>query len=730
MPIFMLNYASMQTSEGPNKKRRGVPWVLASVVFLLLILLVLMQSSNLWKFLAVDTASDTLLLYALSSLNFFAFVIFGFILLRNVLKLVRERRELQLGAKFKTKLWFYFFAVSILPIVAMAVFSSLFMNRALERWFTQIPETVVRESREVRERTILNQTARLEETARMVGVALSAGSVDEKRLEDIRVAGNLARIEILDATGGIILGAGSIDSDELRETVRLGTIGSDDEGVRDGKAFDVVVSDLSNGRRLLIVPERFEIDDVAERAEQSLREFDQLKERQQTVTQIGYSTLGVLTFLLLFASSWIAIYIARGLTGPIKALAEGADEIAQGKLSHRVEVFAEDELAILVDSFNQMSATLERNSEQLQERRRYIEAVLQSLSTGVISIDGENRVTTINPAARNLFRLEDADFNGIDFEKLVGAENEERFRRLVDRSRRIGRASDNLQLIAEGVQRGPAAESVSVSVSVRALPSGEGEIAGVVMVIEDMTELIAAQRASAWQEVARRMAHEIKNPLTPIQLSAERIARRFRKSDDIHDSVMPTSNDPEENSRFIDDTTSTILREVDTLKSLVDEFSRFARMPEIKLEPSDLNEVIFQAAGNFAGRKVTIDLNLVDPMPSMMIDSEQLRGVFVNLIENAVEAFPAEQSEKRIGVHSSLGTHNESVSIIVEDNGNGISDGDYSKLFQPYFSTKGRGTGLGLAIVRRVIGEHGGKIRAEANHPKGARFVIELPIRS
>jgi two-component system, NtrC family, nitrogen regulation sensor histidine kinase NtrY len=726
----MLKYAFMQTADSTKRKRRGVPWVLGSVVLLLLILLVLMQSSNLWKLLAVDTASDTLLLYALSSLNFFAFVIFGFILLRNILKLVRERRELQLGAKFKTRLWFYFFAVSILPIVAMAVFSSLFMNRALERWFTQIPETVVREAREVRDRTVLNQREKLRETSRMVSEALSGSAVDEERLERVRIAGNLARIEIISSAGTVVFGSGSIESTELREMIGLATRGAEDERLTDGKEYDVFVTPFSDGQRLLIAPERFEVDDVAERAGESLKEFDQLKERQQTVTQIGYSTLGVLTFLLLFASSWIAIYIARGLTGPIKALAEGADEIARGKLGHRVEVLAEDELAILVDSFNQMSATLEENSEQLQERRRYIEAVLQSISTGVISLDGENHVTTINSAARNLFRLEDADFNGIGFEKLVGGENEDRFRRLIDRARRIGRASDHLQLIAEGAQRGPAAEAVPISVSVRALPATADEIPGVVVVIEDLTELIAAQRASAWQEVARRMAHEIKNPLTPIQLSAERIARRFRKSDDIHDSVVPVSDNPEENARFIGESTSTILREVDTLKALVDEFSRFARLPEVKPELGNVNQVVMQAAGNFAGRKVSIELGLADEMPETMIDAEQLRGVFVNLIENAVEAFPEEQSEKRITIGSRVSEDGETIRIVIADNGNGIADGDYSKLFQPYFSTKGRGTGLGLAIVRRVISEHGGKIRAEGNQPKGARFLIDLPIRS
>jgi len=726
----MLKYASMQTTESPKKKRRGVPWVLASVVFLLLILLVLMQSSNLWKLLAVDTASDTLILYALSSLNFFAFVIFGFILLRNILKLIRERRELQLGAKFKTRLWFYFFAVSILPIIAMAVFSSLFMNRALERWFTQIPETVVREAREVRDRTVLNQTSKLRETARMLAVSLGSAKIESEELENIRVAGGLARVEILSASGQLILGAGEIQSKELKDIVESGVRGDSTASMSDGKGFDVVVVGFSDGRKLLVVPERFEVDDVAERAEQSLREFDQLKQRQQTVTQIGYSTLGVLTFLLLFASSWIAIYIARGLTGPIKALAEGADEIARGKLGHRVEVFAEDELAILVDSFNQMSATLEENSEQLQERRRYIEAVLKSLSTGVISIDGENKITTINPVAKNLFRLEDADFNGIEFEKIVGVENQERFRGLVDRARRIGRASDNMQLIAEGAQRGPVPESIPIAISVRALPSSQEEIPGVVLVIEDMTDLIAAQRASAWQEVARRMAHEIKNPLTPIQLSAERIARRFRNSGDIHDSVVPSSNDPDETARFIDDSTSTILREVDTLKGLVDEFSRFARLPEVKLEAGSVNEVVTQAVGNFVGRKVSIDLALDEGVPETAIDAEQLRAVFVNLIENSIEAFPDDQLEKNIRISSSVSQDGETISVIVEDNGNGIADGDYSKLFQPYFSTKGRGTGLGLAIVRRVISEHSGKIKAEANHPKGARFVIDLPIRS
>lgn len=709
-------------------KRRRVPWLLGTFVLASFVVLLLLQTSNLWKDFTVETASDTLLLYALSSLNFFAFIVFGFIFLRSILKLARERRSLQLGSRIKTRLLIYFAAVSLLPIVAMAGFSYLFMNRAIERWFTQIPENVVREAREVERQAVSDQSVRLQETAAMLAASLNGRDIGKQDLAKLAEGGNLTHIEIVTPDGKTILHAGSAatvdippDLLELLERARKGdeTAGLSAENAR----FDFAAANLADGRRLIIIPEVRSGKSVSEKVDSSLLEFDRLKEQQLTVRQLGLLTLGVLTFMLIFASSWTAFYIARGLTVPIKALAEGADAIAQGDLTHRVEVIAEDELALLVDTFNQMSGRLEANSEELRERRRYIETVLESLPTGVISFDPDNRVTTINRAAIRMLRLEDADFEGFAIGKLVSEENRLVLERVLSRAKRIGHAAEQTNLrreTTEGLRDGMG--ELPVALTATAL-SDDG---GSVLVIEDLSELITAQRASAWQEVARRMAHEIKNPLTPIQLSAERIARRFADTNGNPDDIHTTDG---QTVKVIQDGTTTIIREVQSLKMMVDEFSRFARLPNAKPERGDLNEIVRQVAALYEDRKgeIAIVTALADSLPETLLDTEQIKRVFVNLIENALEAFDSgKHNEIRIVTRHE--TARDLIIAEVADNGKGIAPADLQKLFQPYFSTKGRGTGLGLAIVQRIISEHGGKIKAVANQPVGAKFIIELPV--
>ena len=416
-------------SKSPLKlKRRSPPWILGAFVAFLLLLLFLLQSSNLWQQLEVQSASDTLLLYALSSLNFFAFIIFGFIFIRSLVKLSRERRAFQLGSKIKTRLLIYFFAVSIMPIVAMAFFSFLFLNRALDRWFTDIPKNVISEARRVQNQSIDDQTLKLQETANMLATAFENNEPGEQDLRAIVEAGNLTRLEILSKKGEVAAASEKkLDAAQKAELGKtLDAIRQNNfqaANLRDGKGFDVAVAPLAGNRMLVVVPDLRPAENVSAMVENSLIEFESLKQTQVSVRQIGLLTLGVLTFLLIFASSWTAFYIARGLTVPIRALAEGADEIARGNLSHRVEVLAEDELALLVSTFNQMSAKLEENSAELRERRKYIETVLQSLSTGVISFDGENKVTTINKAAVQMLKLEDTDFAQFDLKQLVSEEN-------------------------------------------------------------------------------------------------------------------------------------------------------------------------------------------------------------------------------------------------------------------------------------------------------------------
>jgi len=698
------------------------------LVLSLLVLLIMLQASNLWKSFSIETASDTMLIYGLSSLNFIAFIIFGFIFLRSVIKLIRERRALELGSKIKTRLLLYFAAISLLPIFAMAAFSYLFMNRAIERSFEQIPQSVTLQAREVQSQAIEDQSAKLTETARMLAAVVEQRDLNNIDLSAIAAAGNLTRIEILDQNNAVVKAAGkSVSAEQEPELERVLDIARSGDPsapvLQDGKGFDAAVAQLSDGRKLIVVPDIRTEETVSQKVENSLAELDRMKSQQVTVRQIGLLTLGVLTFLLIFASSWTAFYVARGLTEPIRALAVGADEIAQGNLSHRIDVLAEDELAILVNSFNAMSARLEESSAALTAGRQYIVTVLESLPTGVISFDGQNRVTTINRAAKNILRLDNADLAASGLDTLFSDDNRHVIERLLARAMRVGHASEQAALRREnvaGLINGDG--SIPVALIATALSGGEG----CVLVLEDLSELIAAQRASAWQEVARRMAHEIKNPLTPIQLSAERIAKRAGAETAVSPLGLPTVTSPA--SDVIRDGTNTILREVASLKAMVDEFSRFARLPEVKLEPGDLNDIIRQTLEMYEDRHpdVAIDARLADDLPAAMVDAEQLKRVFVNLIENSIEAFGEDADEMSITVSSRFDTARELIVIEISDTGKGIDPADFPRLFQPYFSTKGRGTGLGLAIVHRIVADHHGKIRA-ANHNGGAKFVIELP---
>ena len=729
-------------------KKRSPPWILGGLVFFLLTALVVLQSSNLWKSFTIESASDTLALYALLSINFIAFVIFAFIFARSLLKLRQERRALTLGSKIKSRLLKYFFAVSLLPIIAMAFFSYLFMNRFLEKSFSQIPESIIQETLQMQNQAVRNQNKRTNETARMLAAVLDGREITDQNLSDIIERGSLTHLEILSANNEVLAQSSKNitpeQHSELENTLDLVQQNKfDDASLSDGKGFDAAIAKFADGRKLVLVPDLRPETNVNELIEKSRGEFDKLKQQQVTVRQIGLSTLGVLTFLLIFASSWTAFYIARGLTVPLKALAEGADEIARGNLTHRVDVFAEDELALLVSTFNEMSAKLEENSAELSERRRYIETILQSLSTGVISFDGENRITTINKAAIEIFKLETADFADFELKHLVNEENRHILERLLNRAKRIGQASEQTILQrehADGSAR--TGETLPVALTATALPRSFGEAGGVVLVIEDLSELISAQRASAWAEVARRMAHEIKNPLTPIQLSAERIAKRFAlvqsskfKVQSFLNVFNPKTKDQkpkteDQTAKVIKEGTETILREVNSLKSMVDEFSRFARLPNVRLESGDLNEIIKQAADLYEDRftDVKIVQNLAENLPPTLVDEEQLKRVFVNLIENAFEAFDENQPDKCISIKTFYDKARDLIYAEVADNGKGIAPPNLQKLFQPYFSTKGRGTGLGLAIVQRIVSEHRGKIRAVNNSSKGAKFIVELPV--
>lgn len=747
-----MNQSDQNAGGEPDRarRRRVRAWLLGSIVVVLLALIAAQGLFNLWAFVPVETGADTLLLYALSTLNFVAFFVFTFILLRSLLRLRRERLARQPGSRIQTRLLVYFIGLSLLPITAMAAFSYLFLNRSVEKWMGRLPENVVERVRQQQREIATAQSQRLRETATLLATAIRQKPPAEWQatLDELRDTGELTALEIVSHSGeSIAASRAQVSGAQRAELARV--IGSAQQDANlsqaelsDAKGFDAASVPLTDSTRLVFVPRRFSDADVNDTIAGSQSEYQHLVQRQRKVRLLGLSTLGLMTLLLVFASTWVAIHLARGFAAPIKSLAAASREVARGNLSHRVNTSADDELALLAESFNQMTAELEENrrridagaaalkekNQAIEERRNYIETVLNSLSTGVVSLDRWDCVTTINAAATSILRLTEAPPAWAKLASLLSNEDRAVLERLIKRARRAGRAAEQSQLT-----RGSAANSLPVALTATALGMSAGVDRGVVLVIDDLSELLTAQRAAAWSEVARRIAHEIKNPLTPIQLSAERIARQFgvRANGDegVNGNGLSPAVQDEELKRVVEECTTSITREVAGLKSLVDEFSRFARMPGAQKSNIDLNDVVRQAASLYEDRldRADLELRLASELPSAMADAEQMKRVFVNLIDNALEALD-QSGERRVTIETRYDAARETITAEVADTGEGIPAADFRKLFQPYFSTRGRGTGIGLAIVQRIISEHGGRIYAEHNVPQGARFVIEIPV--
>ena len=733
--------------ERIRRRRRMLLWVLGATVVLLLAIIV-SQQLWLWTVVRPDTPADALVLYALSTLNFVAFVVFLFIFVRNLLKLRRERRERQLGSKVKTRLLVYFISISFLPITAMAFFSYLFLNRSLEKWFNPFPDEIVQQATEVKNLTLSSQDQTLRDTASLLVMLLTRQTPEERRatMEQIVASGQLVGIEIVGNDGSVVTQSRAdltaTDAEELEKLFGEARKFRSPSGssLVDGKNFDALALPLNSSETLVIAPQKRAANDLTDLVTDSERGYQNLVRQQRRVRLLGLSTLGLMTLILLFVSSWVAIYLARGIATPIKALAEASKEVARGNLAHRVTTtIADDELALLAESFNQMTAQLEENRSRieagaaelrdtnmaLRERRNYIETVLQSLSTGVVSIDENDRVTTLNASAARMLALRERAEDNPKLSGLIGSEDWLVVERLLGRARRTGNATEQTQLESGSANgNGP----LPVSLTATALRGSKGPRRGVVLVIEDLSELLAAQRAAAWSEVARRMAHEIKNPLTPIQLSAERIAKSFGRAT-ANGNGGGDHIDETRVGAVITECTETITREVAGLKAMVDEFSRFARLPATRLELANLNDVVTHAAGLYVERLdgVALTLDLDRALPPSMLDVEQIKRVFVNLIDNAVHALASTTGDKQITIVTRHDAERSLLRAEVADTGQGIEPQDFRRLFEPYFSRRDSGTGLGLAIVQRIIMEHGGHIRAERNIPRGAKFVIDLP---
>jgi two-component system nitrogen regulation sensor histidine kinase NtrY len=416
--------------------------------------------------------------------------------------------------------------------------------------------------------------------------------------------------------------------------------------------------------------------------------------------------LALVALFILFIATWLAQYVARQISTPIAALLQAVGEVSRGNLGHRVTAAGINELAVLVGGFNRMTADLEANRSELESRRRFTEAILESIPTGVISVDSGGVIHRVNKALTHILP-ETGGHAASRLDDLFPAEDAAEIRYLMNRARRTGLSSRQFEIHTPS-------RTLHLAITVAAIEGGRS--AGFVVVVEDTSDLLRAQKVAAWSEVARRVAHEIRNPLTPITLSAERIIRQANRA------ALPLALDG-----VLRECAGTILEETASVKRLVDEFSQFSRLPAAQLVLCDLNEVVASGISVFEGRLEGIELtvDLSNGLPPVMADPEQLKRVVVNLVDNAAEAM-RDSPVKSLVVETRPGP-GDSAEIVFADSGCGVTADEKEKLFLPYFSTKGRGTGLGLAIVSHILTEHGAVIRVEDNKPSGARFTIEMP---
>lgn len=458
------------------------------------------------------------------------------------------------------------------------------------------------------------------------------------------------------------------------------------------------------------------------------QEYERVKQNLRALKRQMLLILFFFTLLVLSAATWVALFLAKQVTVPIQALAEGTREVSMGNFEYQVPEQTQDELGLLVRSFNSMTTQLRdsrsqideftRNLQQavqeLERRRQLMETVLENIPAGVIYMDAAGGIQRTNTALLKMFQASSRDINTL--EALVGTEADRTLEHLMRRALRMGVVSREIEVLVSD-------RLLHLAVTVSSLGPRRANT-GFVLVFDDLTEVLRAQKSAAWQEVARRIAHEIKNPLTPIQLSAQRILHHLERQAD--QSGLPA--DPEL-PRIAQECARLIVREVATLSSLVNEFSQFVRFPAAKLLPTDANITIHEALEVFSGRLDGIQLNtsLEDDLPAVRADGPLLRSVIINLIDNAAEALEG-ATKREITVTTHLRPESDTIEIAVSDTGHGISPEDKDKLFLPHFSTKDRGTGLGLAIAARIISEHGGSLRVEDNRPVGSRFLIELPV--
>jgi two-component system, NtrC family, nitrogen regulation sensor histidine kinase NtrY len=673
-----------------------------SGIVLLLILATLVAWQGSGKVDAYpENLEQTFLFTAVSTLVIVLMITLGFILCRTGIKLYIGRLRNREGSRIESKLYFGALALSFMPVCFQVFFSYEVLNRQVDKWFSRPGEQVRLHYLEISDTLGKQIEDKLQLQAALIAsrpetrALLDSGADDARFLQGFCQDQNLAAAEIsLVPSGRVIDHCG--DAAALQPGAQGVKVAR--RRVRAGKPDAALISVAAK------VP--LNIAATQNQIATYLKAIDELNKQRKSLRYFYIWMQALIALFTLYVSTWIARLLARQISGPIAALLRGADEVGEGNLNYRVEVGALDELAGLVRGFNEMTSQLQANRGELEARRRFTEAILESIPNGVISVSADGWIQKVNRALSKIFP-DGAVNRARRLEDLFPREDAAEIRYMMKRARRTGATSREMVLKTDK-------QTLHLAITVSALE--EKLTSAFVIVLEDTSDLLRAQKAAAWREVARRIAHEIRNPLTPIALSAERIGRQIERQ-----SMAPDVR------RIVQECTAIIAKEVESVKTLVNEFAQFARFPTARLMRENLNQVVADALSVFNGRLdgLRVQQRLAAGLPPVLIDAEQFQRVVVNLVDNAAEAMQG-SFVKDLHITTQTGA-GDTVELIVADTGCGVSAEDKERLFLPYFSTKGRGTGLGLAIVNNIVSDHNGTIRVEDNDPVGTRFTVEIP---
>jgi two-component system nitrogen regulation sensor histidine kinase NtrY len=684
---------------------------------------------------------SNIILFSIININLILLVLLIFLVIRNLVKLLFDRKRRILGTRLRTKLVAAFVTLSLVPTLLLFFTAVIFITRSVENWFNVQVESSLQGSLEVAQ-TYYRDLARItihysNEVSRFASQDMEE-EVLTRLLERKRREYNLAWMGILSPQGKVLAEAkdsslrytlGRPPKESVKEILNGKEVSKSSPYLGGGEiiwggsplyAEKNIVGGVVAG---YYVPQNLmtKMEDIS----QAFADYRHSKILKKPLITNYIIILLLITLVIIFSAIWFGFRLAKEMTVPIMELADGTRRVASGDLDFRIGIEAEDEIGTLVSAFNKMThdlktgkaqleksnLALQRTNLELERRRKYTEIVLENVAAGVISFDKEGRITTVNKSAERMLDIKAEDILGENYRKVMQPGYRKIARELIKEinTSRSESIQKQMEITLED-------KVLTAQASVNILRDERGEYLGMVAVFDDLTHLIKMQRLSAWREVARRIAHEIKNPLTPIQLSAQRIYKKYRTK--IGGNVG-----------ILEECTNTIIHQVTELKNLVNEFSNFARMPAVNPTPNDLNEIISSSLILFkeAHRDIRFHFSPDPDLPVFKLDRDQMKRVLINILDNAVAAVDGDGIiEIEVKYNPSL----QMVTLELRDNGCGISDEDKTKLFEPYFSTKKAGTGLGLAIVNAIISDHNGYIRVRDNHPKGTKFIIDLPLQT